>query len=102
MRKPPRESRTQAWRLPALQAGGTGEPQRVYRPAKRSWGVCRHGADLCLLPGRAAPGPSGPPTGDGAVQEPDLFSVELAAAVFVPLGVDPHPEAVFPFRGVVL
>lgn len=43
-----------------------------------------------LPPGWAAPGPAGLPSGDGAVQELDLVGSEVAAAVFVPLGVDPH------------
>jgi hypothetical protein len=46
-------------------------------------------------PGTAAPGPPGLPSGNGIVQELDLHCVEDPAAPFVPLGVDPHPEAVF-------
>jgi hypothetical protein len=43
-------------------------------------------------PGRAAPGPSGLPAGNRIVQELDLHRIELAAAAFVPLGVDLHPN----------
>jgi hypothetical protein len=32
----------------------------------------------------------------------DSGSPEFAAAVFLPLGVDPHSEGVFPFRGVAM
>jgi hypothetical protein len=79
------------WRASkSLPAGGTFRGESAGTPQNPR-----------LLPERAAPGPSGLPTWCGAVQEPDLFGVELAAAVLVPLGVDPHPEAVFPFRGVV-
>ena len=53
------------------------------------------GATFRSPPGRAAPGPPGLPSGNGVVQELDLHWVEFAAAVFVPLGVDPHPEGVF-------
>jgi hypothetical protein len=45
-------------------------------------------------PGRAAPGPPGLPVGNGDVQELDLRRVEAIAVVFVPLGVNPHPEGV--------
>lgn len=45
-------------------------------------------------PGRAAPGPSGLPTGNGGVQKFDLFRVELAATVLLPLGMHPHAEGV--------
>lgn len=52
-------------------------------------------------PGRAAPGPSGPPPGNGGVQKFDLFSFEFAAALFLPLGMQPHAESMFPL-GIAL
>ncbi|MET4093494.1 hypothetical protein ABIB51_000400 [Arthrobacter sp. UYCu712] len=52
--------------------------------------------NLRLPAGWAAAGPSGLPPGRGGVQELDLFRVEVAAAVFVPLGVDQYPEGVLP------
>jgi hypothetical protein len=52
------------------------------------------GATFRLPTGREAPGSSGLPSGNGVVQEPGLHWVEFAAAGFVPLGVDPHPEGV--------
>ena len=53
------------------------------------------------MAGWAPPGPSDLPTGNGPIQELDPGGVEVAAAVFVPLGVDPHPEGVLSFRGIV-
>jgi hypothetical protein len=48
------------------------------------------------MAGWAAPGPSDLPTGNGPIQELDPGGVEFASTVYVPLGVDPHPEGVFP------
>jgi hypothetical protein len=88
----------------------------VEAPGSPSWGDWR--ASKSLMPaghsgvslpdrrrtgvGWAAPGPSDLPAGNGLIQELDPGGVEFAAAVFVPLAVDPHPEGVFPFRGVVV
>jgi hypothetical protein len=52
--------------------------------------------------GRAAPGPSGLPPGNGGVQEFDLRRVEVAAAAFVPLRMDPDPEGMFTLGVAVL
>ena len=45
--------------------------------------------------GWAASGSPGLPTGNGLIQKPDPGGVEIAAAAFVSLGVDPHSEGVF-------
>ena len=50
-----------------------------------------------LAVGRAATGSPRLPSRNGIVQELDLHGVEVASAPFVPLGVDPHSEGVFPF-----
>ena len=55
------------------------------------------GAMSRLPAGRAAAGSPGPRSRNGIVQELDLHGGEVAAAPFVPLGVDPYPEGVFPF-----
>jgi hypothetical protein len=48
-----------------------------------------------LPAGRAATGSSRLPSRNGIVQELGLRRVEVTAAAFVPLGVDPDSEAVF-------
>lgn len=50
---------------------------------------------------RATPGPSDPPPGNCGVQEFYLFSFKLAAAVLLPLGMNPHAEGMFPL-GIAL
>lgn len=55
-----------------------------------------------IFTGRPAAGSSGLPAGDGVVQESEFDRVEVAGPVGGALGVDPHPEGMFAFRGVVV
>src|SRR6478672_9071384 len=100
-----RAMRKASARIQGLKRGGSGSPRwgdwrtppRVLA-RMRSWPVaCREAPLSRSTPARAAPGPPGLPPGNGGVQELGLHRVELAAAVLVPLGMDPHAEGVFPF-----
>jgi len=58
-------------------------------------GTCRQAA--CSQPGRTAAGAAGLPAWDGVIEECGLLPVQGSVMVLLPLGVDPHPEAVFLF-----
>jgi hypothetical protein len=88
---------------PGSPSWGDRRASKSLMPRGTFWGESAGTAqDRRLWPGWAAPGPSGLPTGHGLIQALDPGGVEVAAAVFVPLGVDPHPEGVFPLRGIVV
>lgn len=68
---------------------GTGDSQRIYRQGEPVRGAISRSS-----PGWPAAGAPRLPAGKSAVKELDLGGVEFAAAVLLPLGMDPHSESV--------
>lgn len=96
MRKPPRESKDSSVGAPGSPRWGGLESLHEFTGRERPGGGVSETV-ACSPAGRAAAAPTGPPAGCGVIEEPDPVRIQIAVAVTLPLGVDPHPEGVFLF-----